>query len=100
MINKDYRLSFYIFTEIGIVKCQMANCSYSMKMDTDKYNRRTSRVVKNIRGTGGNKANRTIIFTLKSTEKGIKLTDKTNFENDNNMMAERHTYAAGPPENR
>lgn len=96
--DKDFRLSFNLFTELGIDECQhTGNCDGSLKEDTAKYNKWTSRVVKAIRGTGGNNDKRILILTSpKKTAKGLKDIDHTIYQNDNYMMAEFHIYASGP----
>jgi len=53
---KDYKLSFNLFTELGIDECGK-NCGESLRKRPDKYNRRTSDVVKAIRFTGGKNDN-------------------------------------------
>ena len=49
--GKNYRLSFNLFTELGIDKC-VDNCQDSLKEDTTKYNEWTSEVVDAIRAMG------------------------------------------------
>lgn len=94
--NTDYRLSFNLFTELGIDGCG-DDCSNSLRENTAKYNDWTAKVVKKIRDTGGNNAKRIIILgSPKKTAKDLSAIDKSIYENDSYMMAEWHIYASGP----
>ena len=55
--DKEYRLSFNLFTELGIDKCRGSEkgCKDSLRNSSDKYKLWTSQVVKAIRETDGNK---------------------------------------------
>ena len=97
--NKDYRLSFNLFTELGIDGCggDKKKCNESLRMRPDKYNLWTSEVVAAIRATGGKNAKRILI--LGSPGKTAKFLDKIDpdiYRNDSYMMAEWHIYASGP----
>lgn len=96
--DRDYRLSFNVFTELGVDECQKTgNCAGSLKLNKTKYNTWTSRVVKAIRESGGNNEKRIIIITSpKKTAKGLALIEKEVYQNDSYMMAEFHIYASGP----
>ena len=54
--DRDYRLSFNLFTELGLDGCggKKSSCGESLRMRRDKYNRWTSDVVAAIRSSGGN----------------------------------------------
>lgn len=94
--NKDYRLGFNLFTELGIDGCG-SNCSESLRERPDKYNRWTSDVVTAIRATGGNNAKRILILgSPGKTAKDLHLINKTIYEKDAFIMAEWHIYASGP----
>ena len=94
--DKDYRLSFNLFTELGVDSCG-DNCGVSLREDTDKYNLWTREVVRAIRETKGNNVNRILILASpKKTAKGLSLIDKSIYKDDNFMMAEWHLYASGP----
>ena len=97
--NKDYRLSFNLFTELGIDGCggKKSTCGESLRMRPDKYNRWTSEVVKAIRKTGGNNAKRILILgSPAKTAKDLCLINESIYRNDSYMMAEWHIYASGP----
>ena len=97
--NKDYRLSFNLFTELGIDGCggKKSTCGESLRMRPDKYNRWTSEVVKAIRKTGGNNAKRILILgSPAKTAKDLRLINQSIYRNDPYMMAEWHMYASGP----
>lgn len=97
--NKDYKLSFNLFTELGIDGCggKKSTCGESLRMRPDKYNRWTSEVVKAIRKTGGNNAKRILILgSPAKTAKDLRLINQSIYRNDPYMMAEWHMYASGP----
>ena len=97
--NKDYRLSFNLFTELGIDGCggKKSTCGESLRMRPDKYNRWTSDVVKAIRTTGGKNTKRILILGSPSkTAKDLRLINESIYRNDSYMMAEWHMYASGP----
>ena len=81
--DKDYRLSFNLFTELGKDTCKRNNkSSESLRKKTHKYNIWTRNVTKAIRKTGGNNAQRILILGspekllrtyLKSIKKSIKM---------------------------
>lgn len=94
--DKDYRLSYNLFTELGVDGCG-SNCSESLRERPDKYNRWTSDVVKAIRATGGKNDKRILILgSPGKTAKDLHLINKTIYENDPHIMAEWHIYASGP----
>ncbi|KAK3755986.1 hypothetical protein QZH41_003338 [Actinostola sp. cb2023] len=94
--DKDYRLSFNLFTELGIDGCG-SNCSESLRRRPDKYNRWTSDVVTAIRATGGKNAKRILILgSPGKTAKALGLINQTIYQNDPYLMAEWHIYASGP----
>ncbi|XP_031570675.1 LOW QUALITY PROTEIN: uncharacterized protein LOC116304999 [Actinia tenebrosa] len=97
--HKDYRLSFNLFTELGIDECgTKENCGESLRMRTDKYNNQwTSDVVAAIRATGGNNAKRILILgSPGKTAKDLDKIKQTIYKKDSYMMAEWHLYASGP----
>ena len=97
--NRDYRLSFNLFTELGIDGCggKKSGCGESLRMRPDKYNRWTSEVVAAIRKTGGKNAKRILILgSPKKTAKDLRLINQDIFQNDPYMLAEWHIYASGP----
>lgn len=97
--NKDYKLSFNLFTELGIDGCggKKSTCGESLRMRPDKYNRWTSEVVKAIRKTGGKNAKRILILgSPAKTAKDLRLINQSIYRNDPYMMAEWHMYASGP----
>ena len=97
--NKDYRLSFNLFTELGIDGCggKKSTCGESLRMRPDKYNRWTSGVVKAIRKTGGKNAKRILILgSPAKTAKDLRLINQDIYRNDSYMLAEWHIYASGP----
>lgn len=94
--DKDYRLSFNLFTELGLDTCKH-NCEGSLRVNTQKYNNWTSSVVKKIRKSGGKNDKRIIILgSPKKTASGLAYIDPDIYENDSYMMAEWHIYASGP----
>ena len=97
--NKDYRLSFNLFTELGVDQCG-DSCGESLRKSRKKYTRWTRDVVKAIRGTGGKNTNRILILgSPTKTAKGLSLIKKDLYKNDKYMMAEWHLYASGPNKN-
>ena len=94
--DKDYRLSFNLFTELGVDGCD-ENCGNSLRERTDKYNDWTERVVKAIRNSGGKNSDRILILASpKKTAKGLTEIDQKIYDDDSFMMVEWHTYASGP----
>ena len=94
--DKDYRLSFNLFTELGVDECGK-NCGKSLRQRTDKYNEWTERVVKAIRNSGGKNSDRILILASpKKTAKGLTEIDQKIYDDDSYMMVEWHTYASGP----
>ncbi|VDI33427.1 Hypothetical predicted protein, partial [Mytilus galloprovincialis] len=94
--DKDYRLSFNLFTELGVDACEN-ECAQSLRENTAKYNDWTSAVVKKIRESGGKNDKRMLILgSPKKTAKGLEEIDQNIYKNDPYMMAEWHIYASGP----
>ena len=94
--DKDYRLSFNLFTELGVDGCGQ-NCGNSLRERTDKYNDWTERVVKAIRNSGGKNSDRIFILASpKKTAKGLTEIDQKIYHGDSYMMVEWRTYASGP----
>ena len=97
--DRDYRLSFNLFTELGIDTCKEEgkSCDKSLRRRTDKYNEWTKNVTKAIRGTGGNNAKRILILgSPGKTAKDLPKIDPEIYKNDRYMMVEWHLYASGP----
>lgn len=96
--DKDFRLGFNLFTELGIDECQKTNnCDGSLKKNSTKYNIWTSKVVNAIRNTGGNNEKRILILgSPQKTAKGLALIDEAIYNDDSYLMAEFHIYASGP----
>ena len=88
--DKDYRLSFNLFTELGKDTCKRNNkSSESLRKKTHKYNIWTRNVTKAIRKTGGNNAQRILILgSPRKTAKDLSKIDKKIYKNDSYMMAE------------
>ena len=78
--DKDYRLSFNLFTELGKDTCKRNNkSSESLRKKTHKYNIWTRNVTKAIRKTGGNNAQRILILgSPGKTAKDLSKIDKKN----------------------
>lgn len=94
--DKHYKLSFNLFTELGIDECG-ESCGESLRRNTSKYNKWTSDVVAAIRATGGKNSERIIILgSPGKTAKDLDKIDETIYQNDSYMMAEWHIYASGP----
>ena len=97
--DRDYRLSFNLFTELGVDGCggKKSSCGESLRMRPDKYNRWTSDVVAAIRATGGKNAERILILgSPGKTAKDLDEINETIYQNDPHMLAEWHIYASGP----
>ena len=100
--DRDYRLSFNLFTELGIDECKKDGkpCKHSLRKRPDKYNRWTRAVVNAIRNktlTGGNNAKR--ILFLSSPEKtavGLPKIDPEIYRNASYLMAEWHILCFRP----
>ena len=94
--DKDYKLSFNLFTELGTDDCGN-NCGESLRERSDKYNSWTSDVVKAIRATGGKNDQRILILgSPGKTAKDLEKIESEIYENDDYIMAEWHIYASGP----
>lgn len=101
--NKNYRLGFNLFTELGLDGCggKKSTCNESLRMNPDKYNRWTADVVRAIRAVGGNNAKRILILgSPAKTARDLHLIDKNIYKDDRYMMAEWHIYASGPNKKR
>jgi hypothetical protein len=100
LMDKDYRLSFNLFTELGVDVCGKLgelNCLESLRRRHDKYNRWTSDVVAAIRAAGGKNKKRIIILgSPGKTGEYLDKIDPSIYQNDTFMMAEWHLYASGP----
>lgn len=97
--DKDYRLSFNLFTELGVDYCNEhgVGCTTALALNKDTYNNWTADVIQVIRATGGKNLNRTIIMASpKKTGKFLRKIDSSIYENDSNLMAEWHIFASGP----
>lgn len=96
--DKDYRLSFNLFTELGKDTCKRNNKNdESLRQNTEKYNRWTMNVTHEIRRTGGNNPQRILILgSPGKTAEDLSKIDSKIYENDKYMMAEWHLYASGP----
>ena len=100
--DRDYRLSFNLFTELGIDECKKDGkpCKHSLPKRPDKYNRWTRAVVNAIRNktlTGGNNAKRILFLSSPGkTAVGLPKIDPEIYRNDSYLMAEWHIYASGP----
>ena len=95
--NKDYRLGFNLFTELGYTGCEEKKCVDSIRKNPETYTNWTVSVVTAIRYLNGNNKNRTLILTSPSkAADGLHKIETDIYKNDNNMLAEYHFYAAGP----
>lgn len=95
--DRDYRLSFNLFIEIGFATCPAPPCKESLRKNKAVYNEWTAAVIKTIRGTGGNNAKRIILLACPAkTAMGLTEIDRDIFEDDLYLMVEWHIYAAGP----
>ena len=97
--DKNYGLSFNLFTELGNDRCikSVYSCNESLRERPDKYSNWTSQVVKAIRETGGNNAQRILILgSPGKTGRFLKRINESIYENDSYMLAEWHIYASGP----
>lgn len=97
--DKDYRLSFNLFTELGVDYCNEHNIDPcpAIALDADKYNKWTKDVKEAIRDTKGNNEKRILILASpKKTGKFLHKINKTIYENDDYLMVEWHQYASGP----
>ena len=101
--RKDYRLSFNLFTELGVDVCGNSKsraCANSLRVNTAKYNQWTSDVVRAIRSTGARNRRRILILASPGkTAKGLDLIEESIYKNDEYMMVEYHIYASGPNKN-
>ena len=80
--DKDYKLSFNLFTELGVDGCGK-NCEQSLRRSNDKYNKWTSEVVRAIRGTGGKNVHPPLIVgSPGKTAKDLPKINQTIYSND------------------
>ena len=94
--DKNYHLSFNLFTELGVDECGN-DCSQSLRENINKYNEWTDAVVRTIRTAGGKNAERIIILGApQKTSIDLDTIDRRIYENDPYMLVEWHFYAAGP----
>ena len=94
--HKSYHLAFNLFTELGVDQCG-TSCEDSLRESPDKYNEWTSEVIRTIRATGGNNAERILILASPGkTSRGLLDIDESIYKNDDYLMVEWHDYAAGP----
>ena len=94
--DKNYHLSFNLFTELGKDKCRN-NCSLSLPTNITKYNEWTAAVVRIIRAAGGKNAQRILILGAPQiNSRSLNMIDRSIYENDPYMLVEWHYYAAGP----
>lgn len=94
--DKDYRLSFNLFTELGVDGCG-DSCEQSLRENRNKYHNWTIEVVQRIRESGGKNDKRIIILASPTkTAKGLDEIDSSVYKNDDYMMVEWHFYASGP----
>jgi hypothetical protein len=94
--DKNYHLSFNLFTELGVDLCG-SNCSLSLRTNITKYNEWTAAVVHTIRTAGGKNAERILILGApQKTSINLDMIDSSIYENDPYMLIEWHFYAAGP----
>ena len=97
--DRNYHLSFNLFTELGVDLCQK-DCDLSLRTNSTKYSQWTSHVVSTIRAAGGNNANRILILGApKKTSDGLDEIDENIYKNDDYMMIQWHEYASGPNNN-
>lgn len=97
--DKDYRLSFNLFTELGVDYCNGHNIDPcpAIALDANKYNNWTEAVKTAIRNSGGKNDKRILILASpKKTGKYLKKINKSIYQNDNYLMVEWHQYASGP----
>ena len=97
LMDKDYRLSFNLFTEIGVDGCAPDSCEESLREHPTKYTNWTIEAIRAIRATGGNNARRILIITSPlKTSNGLSRIDPSIYRDDSYLMVEWHDYAAGP----
>ena len=97
--DKNYHLSFNLFTELGTGTCSAkdGDCSQSLRTNINKYNEWTAAVVRIIRASGGKNAQRILILGApQKTSRNLDMIDRSIYENDPYMLVEWHYYAAGP----
>lgn len=97
--DKDYRVAFNLFTELGTDECTKRgySCAESLRKNPLKTNNWTKEVVDIIRNSGGNNAQRIIILgSPEKTAKGLDKIDPNIYINETYMMVEWHIYASGP----
>lgn len=95
--DKNYHLSYNLFTELGIDQCRkdMHDCSGSLRRNKMKYHDWTSTVISAIRAAGGKNTERILILgSPEKTSLGLQYIDSSYM--DQYMMVEWHEYAAGP----
>ena len=96
LINKDYRLSFNLFTELGVDGCG-DSCEESLREHPTKYTNWTIEAIRAIRATGGKNARRILIITSPlKTSNGLSHIHQSIYSHDSYLMVEWHDYAAGP----
>ena len=94
--DRNYHLSFNLFTELGVDECKH-NCSLSLRTNITKYNEWTDAVVRTIRTAGGKNAERILILGApQKTSVNLTNIDSSIYENDPYMLVEWHFYAGGP----
>lgn len=98
--DRNYHLSFNIFTELGIDICKTKEaCVGSLRRNKTKYDQWSSEVVSAIRATGGKNADRIIILgSPEKTSVGLEYIFPNKTYVDSYTMVEWHEYAAGPSE--
>lgn len=96
--DRDFKLSFNLFTELGIGTCpKTTNSDESLRKRNDKYTRWTKDAIYAIRQTGGKNAKRILILgSPGKTAKNLNEINQSIYEHDKYLMAEWHIYASGP----
>ncbi len=98
--DRNYHLSYNLFTELGIDTCKgndKLDCKESLRRNKEKYHDWTAAVIKAIRDTLGNNAQRILILgSPEKTSLGLQYIDPKAAYIDDYMMVEWHEYAAGP----
>ena len=97
--DRNYHLSFNIFTELGVDFCKN-DCDQSLRTNITKYNEWTRAAVNTIRSAGGKNAKRIIILGApQKTSENLALIDPSIYRTDPHMLVEWHFYAGGPNKN-
>ena len=96
--DRDFKLSFNLFTELGIGTCPKTNNSdESLRKRNDKYTRWTKDAIYAIRQAGGKNAKRILILgSPGKTAKNLNEIDQSIYEHDKYLMAEWDISASGP----